>query len=82
MLSKNVLGLHCLLIHICPTISYRIRPNSHTVHLGFSKLSGKLVVKYVSMYTKGTLKQSSAEDLLNDAYVTFFCLFVFFVFFF
>ena len=31
---------------------YCIRPNYHTVHLGFSKL-GKLVVKYVPTYTMG-----------------------------
>ena len=38
------------------------------MHLGFSKLLGKLVVKYVSTYTKGTLKQRSVKDLSNDAY--------------
>ena len=32
--------------------------------LGFSKLLGKLVVKYVSTYTKGTLKTRSAKDII------------------
>ena len=31
-------------------IIYRIWPNYHIVHLGFSKLLGKLVVKYDSAY--------------------------------
>ena len=42
--------------------------------LGFSKLLGKLVVIYVSTYTKG-IKQS-AKDLSKDAYAMF--LYVFF----
>ena len=38
------------------------------------------MVKYVSIYTKGTLKRLLAKDLSNDAYVmlVFFC-FVFFL---
>ena len=58
---------------------YRIQPNYHTVCLGFSKMLGKLVVKYVPTYTKGTLKKI-AKDLSNNAYVMFcmfFCLFFF-----
>ena len=43
---------------------YGIRLNYHTMHLGFSKLLEKLVVKYVSTYTKGTLKKRSAKDLM------------------
>ena len=40
--------------------------------LGFSKLLGKLVVKYVSTYTKGTLKKKkSARDLSKDANAMF-----------
>ena len=34
---------------------YRIQPNYRTVRLGFSKILGKLAVKYVPPYTKGTL---------------------------
>ena len=57
--------LHCLpLIHkFCNThpqavkYIYRIWSNNRTVHLGFSKLLGKLFVKYVSTYTKGTHKK-------------------------
>ena len=52
---------------------YHIRPNYRTMCLDFSKLLGKLVVKYVSTYTKGTIKQRSAQDLPNDAYVIFLC---------
>ena len=33
------------------------------------------MVKYVSTYTKGTLKQRSAKDLSNDACVMFFFFF-------
>ena len=38
------------------------------------------MVKYVSIYTKGTLKKRSAKDLSNDAY-TMFCWFFFLIFF-
>ena len=41
------------------------------MRLSFSKLLGKLVVKYVSTYTKGTLKTQSVKDLSNDAYMMF-----------
>ena len=50
---------------------YHIQLNYHTVHLGFSKLLGKLVVKYVSKYTKSTLKNRSVKDLSKDACVIF-----------
>ena len=39
------------------------------------------MVKYVSTYTKGTLKKRSARDLSNDSKAMFF-FFVFFCFFF
>ena len=45
--------------------------------LRFFKITGKLVAKYVSTDTKGTLKQRSVKDLLNDAYVMLLC-FIFF----
>ena len=32
------------------------------------------MVKYVSTYTKGTLKQRSGKNLPNDAYAVFLCL--------
>ena len=57
----------------CDILCYRILPNYRSMHLGFSKALGKLVVKYVSFYTKGTLKQRSAKDLSNDAYAMFLC---------
>ena len=48
--------------------------------LGFSKLLEKFLVKYVSTYTKGTLKKKRSEKgLYNDAYAMFVC--VFFIFF-
>ena len=34
-------------------------------------------MKYVSTYTKGTLKKRSAEDLPNDFYAMFLCCFFF-----
>ena len=55
---------------------YHIQPNYRTMRSGFSKLLGKLVVKYVSTYTKGTLKKKrSVKVLSNDAYVIFFLIF-------
>ena len=57
---------------------YHIWPNYRTMGLGFSKLLGKLMVKYVSTYTKGTLKKLSAKDLSNDAYGMFLCCCFFF----
>ena len=69
-------------------ISLRICPSYRTVLLGFSKLLGKLVIKYISTYTKGTLKKykkkqtkkkqkkqkkpRSVKVLSNNAYVMFF----------
>ena len=38
------------------------------------------MVKYISTYTKDTLKHRSAKDLSNDAYVMFLC-FLFLIFF-
>ena len=38
------------------------------------------MVKYVSTYTKGTLRQRSVKDLSNVAYVMFLC-FLFLIFF-
>ena len=39
------------------------------------------MVKYVSTYSKGTLKQWSTKDLSNSAYAMFFFCFFFFCFF-
>ena len=58
-------------------IIYCIQPNYCTVRLGFSKLLGKLVVKYVSTYTKGTLLNSSMETYLMML-LRCFCVFLFF----
>ena len=49
------------------------------MRLGF-KVLGKLVVKYISTYTKGTLKQS-VKDLLNDAYAMLLCFLFFLILF-
>ena len=43
---------------------YRIRPNYRTVYLGFSKLQEKLMVKYISTYTKGILKKDQERSYL------------------
>ena len=59
---------------------YHIGSNYCTLHLDFSKLLGKLVIKYISTYTKGTLKQRSGKDLSNEAYLIFLC-FLFLIFF-
>ena len=88
------LGLHCScmptkLIFFLPDNfffyfsikkNYCIQPNYCTTCLAFAKLLGKLAVKYVSTYTKGTLIQRSADDLSNYAYVMFLC-FLFLIFF-
>ena len=56
--------------------NYRIQPNYHTMCFGFSKLLGKVVVKYISTSIKATLKNQ------QRIYVTMlmqgFCVFVFF----
>ena len=44
------------------------------MRLGFSKLLGKLVVKYVPTYTKGIKKKKDQRRTSNDAYVMFFCV--------
>ena len=44
------------------------------MRLSFSKSLGKVVVRYVSTYTKSTLIKRSAKDLCNDAYAIF-CVF-------
>ena len=49
---------------------------------GFSELLGKLVVKYVATYTKGTLKKKDQRRtylmILLRCFCVFFCLFVFY----
>ena len=59
---------------ISKSANYPIQPNYHTVPIGFSKMLGKLVVKYVPTYTKGTLR----KDLSNNAYAMFLYVFFFF----
>ena len=43
---------------------------------------GKLVVKYVPIYTKGTLLKKTAKDLSNSAYAMFLYVFLLLFFFF
>ena len=58
-------------VQICTT--HHIWSKNSTMHWGFFfKLLGKLVVKYVSTYTQGSLKNRSEKDLSNDAYGMFF----------
>ena len=60
------------------SITYRIQPNYRTVRIGFSKMLGKLVVKYVPTYTKGTLLiKKLRKDLSNNAYAIFFFNFLY-----
>ena len=74
----------CLFFLFVSLIGYRIQPNYCTVRLGFSKMLGKLVVKYVPTYTKGVLKKikKTTKDLSNNAYAMFLNVFFFFFFFF
>ena len=60
-----------------PSKTYRILPNYRSVHLGFSKLLGKLVVKYLSTYTKGTLKKDQWRTYLMML-LQYFCVAFFF----
>ena len=46
------------------------------MRLGFSKIPGKLLVKYVSTYTKGTLKQRSGKTY-QMMFMRCFCVFFF-----
>ena len=58
---------------------YPIPPNYHTVSLGFSKILGKLLVKYVPTYTilRVRLKKKRSEkDLSNDANAMVLCFFL------
>ena len=59
--------------------AYRIQPNYRTVRLGFSEMLGKLVVKYIPTYTKGTLKKKKKKNAMF-LYVCIFFFFFFFVF--
>ena len=51
---------------------YRIQPNYRTVRLGFSKMLGKLVVKQVPTYTKGTRKRTYQIMLMRCFLYVFF----------
>ena len=76
-----IMTVHCIYSSLDHSflLEYGIHPNYHTMRLGFSQLLGKLMVKYVSTYTKGTLKNKrSAKDLSNYAYAMFFIL-IFFI---
>ena len=42
---------NCWIFSLVTHFKYHIQPNYHTVRLGFSKMLGKLVVKYVPTYT-------------------------------
>ena len=44
---------------------YQIRPNYRSVHLGFSKILGKPVVK-MYLNSEGSLKKREAKDLFDD----------------
>ena len=44
---------------MCEYLGYRTQPNYRIVCLSFSILLGKFVVKHISIYTEGTLKQEA-----------------------
>ena len=54
-------------------VKFSIYLNRHVFVMFFSKLLRKLLVKYVSMYTQGMLKQRSAKDSSNDAFAIALC---------
>ena len=56
---------------------YCIWPNYRTMHLSFSNLLGKLVVKYVFTYTTGTLKKDQGSTYLM-IHVQCLCVLLFF----
>ena len=51
--------------------NYRIQPNYRTMRLGFSKLPGKSVVKYISLVQGYTLTKYQ-KRLYDDVYAIFF----------
>ena len=56
-------------------------PNYCTVCLGFLQLLGKLVVKYISTYAKGTLKKDHRRTyLMIFFFAMFFCAFLILIF--
>ena len=69
------LGLHCLPMPFCNLtafLSYRIRPNYHTVCLGFSKLLGTLSCGKICTYLlRIHYKKRSERDLFDDVYASF-----------
>ena len=51
-------------------LAYRIRPNYHTVHLGFSKLLGTLICGKICIYLlRIHYKKDQKKDLFDDDYV-------------
>ena len=48
-----------------------IQPNYRTVRLGFSKILGKFVVKYVPTYTKGALWKKKKKKKKKDQHWTY-----------
>ena len=44
---------------MCEYLGYRTQPNYRIVCFSFSILLGKFVVKHISIYTEGTLKQEA-----------------------
>ena len=61
-------------------VDYRIQSNYRTVRIGFSKMLGKLVVKYVPTYIKGTLKkklQKTYQIMLMRCFCMFFFNFLY-----
>ena len=56
--------------------TYPIRPNYHTVCLGFSNILGKTYGKtYIYLYYRYFKKKRLAKDLSNDAYAMFLCFY-------
>ena len=54
------------------SVSYRIRPNYRTVHLGFSKLQDTLICGQICIYLlRIHYKKRSEKDLFNDDYAIF-----------
>ena len=58
--------------HFVGIFYYHIRPNYHTVHLGFSKLLGTLICGKICLYLlRIHYKKRSEKDLFDDDYVIF-----------
>ena len=80
VLSLFLWNFGYILLFWRPGTHYRIRPNCHTVRLGFSKLLGTLICGKICIYLlRIHYKKDQKKDLLDDDYVTMWLFLIFFI---